>query len=389
MTTSLSIRQGMLTKTSRRLSTILDDVASELLITPPLDQAMRKTYLHDKKIRLVKLKKNIQAAAANVRQWHAILHGISGLTRRQYSSTVCSSGKGIDKCVSGPRPAHTHVLKTKHEQADQWTTGLLLSHVCKFIDTEAEIQRHLGKANGEQESIQQKSGSAKSMKPKSGRIESRKSIICFFCEEMDHSPRNCPKLTTRAQRLDHMKRNSLCLNCGERNHKASECSKGACRICNKVGHHTSICRQANPLQENGPQPGAERKMPTAAQKPPPRKATRQNFVSSTIDHQVEDGTDDEDVEAVLCMKTTDNDSKDCVLVGEAEVLNSSTQALESVHILLDTGSDHSFVTEDLAKRLGLNNIDTKLGWPASDEDTLRAAKPKETGVRCNHSPDHR
>ncbi|KAK6035686.1 hypothetical protein COOONC_26809 [Cooperia oncophora] len=99
-------------------------------------------------------------------------------------------------------------------------------------------------------------------------------------------------------------------------------------------------------------------MPTAAQKPPPRKATRQNFVSSTIDHQVEDGTDDEDVEAVLCMKTTDNDSKDCVLVGEAEVLNPSTQALESVHILLDTGSDHSFVTEDLAKRLGLNNIDT-------------------------------
>ncbi|VDL76969.1 unnamed protein product [Nippostrongylus brasiliensis] len=69
---------------------------------------------------------------------------------------------------------------------------------------------------------------------------------------------------------------------------------------------------------------------------------------------------DDDIEAVMCMKITDTNthSKDCVLIGEALVFNPSTHALEVVHILLDTGVDCSFISEDLAERLQLKNVDT-------------------------------
>lgn len=62
---------------------------------------------------------------------------------------------------------------------------------------------------------------------------------------------------------------------------------------------------------------------------------------------------EEIVEAVLCMKntTTSGPTKDFVLVGEARVLNSKTNTLKRVYILVDTGADRSFISEDLADRL--------------------------------------
>ncbi|PIO68663.1 hypothetical protein TELCIR_09538 [Teladorsagia circumcincta] len=60
------------------------------------------------------------------------------------------------------------------------------------------------------------------------------------------------------------------------------------------------------------------------------------------------------------MKTTSiaSKTKQCVLVGEAKVFNVNTQALETVHILLDTGADRSFISENLACHLQLKNTHT-------------------------------
>ncbi|VDL66973.1 unnamed protein product, partial [Nippostrongylus brasiliensis] len=197
-------------------------------------------------------------------------------------------------------PIQRHVLRKKQEQAETWTISLLLSHVSNFIDTEAEIQRHV-----ENEDKGRGSRLRKSNFPMTPPLTNKgKLFTCFFCEKTGHSPRNCPEYTTREQRLDHMRRNSLCLNCGERNHRASDCSKGACRICNKTGHHTSICRQATALHEKRAQPDTERKTAptTKIPKPSPRRTTRQNFVSSAITPGTEDNMEvNDNIEAVICL----------------------------------------------------------------------------------------
>ncbi|KAK5985261.1 hypothetical protein GCK32_000688 [Trichostrongylus colubriformis] len=149
------------------------------------------------------------------------------------------------------------------------------------------------------------------------------------------------------------------MSCGEANHMASTCTKGACRICHQRGHHTSICRQADPSTDKE-STHFRKKVVTATQShnPPPQRKTRQNFVSSTSNE--DDDNNDDNVETVVCMKstTTGATAKECVLVGEAQVFNAETQALETIHILLDTGADRSFIREDLVRRLQLKNTDT-------------------------------
>ncbi|VDL81318.1 unnamed protein product [Nippostrongylus brasiliensis] len=203
-------------------------------------------------------------------------------------------------------PIQRHVLRKKQKQANIWTTSLLLSHVCDFIDTEVEIQRQVDNNKNDGREMKQR----KSISPTPKRIANKvKTFICFFCEKTGHSPRNCPEYTTREQRVDHMKRNCLCLNYGEPDHRANQCSKGACKLCNKVGHHPFICRQTTPFHEKEPQSATEKKTPTITKpsKPLPRRATRQNFVSSAVMHNLKDDDTDvnDDIETLTRMKSTD------------------------------------------------------------------------------------
>ncbi|KAK6015373.1 hypothetical protein OSTOST_19204 [Ostertagia ostertagi] len=46
-----------------------------------------------------------------------------------------------------------------------------------------------------------------------------------------------------------------------------------------------------------------------------------------------------------------------ILVGQAQVLNPETQTLESVQVVLDSGADRSFISDNLADRLHLPELD--------------------------------
>lgn len=46
-----------------------------------------------------------------------------------------------------------------------------------------------------------------------------------------------------------------------------------------------------------------------------------------------------------------------VLMGQAQVLNPSTNSLEAVYVMLDTGADRSFISNELAGRLQLEDMD--------------------------------
>ena len=153
---------------------------------------------------------------------------------------------------------------------------------------------------------------------------------CLFCEEMHHS-NACTNVTDPEQRVAIVKKKNVCFNCFG-NHRVSRCgSKFACLKCGKK-HHTSICRNEEP--------------------------------KTKTDMQNENVGDDEiPVVAHANVKSSET--------SESEVLHSAQESHQEVllktavapiwyehenvmaNILLDEGAQRSFISENLARMLGI------------------------------------
>ncbi|KAK5986214.1 hypothetical protein GCK32_016755 [Trichostrongylus colubriformis] len=177
---------------------------------------------------------------------------------------------------------------------------------------------------------------------------------CFYCGKPGHQARNCNEVSSLEQRLQVIRMQKLCQNCGEKDHMATKCPKGACRICGITGHHTSICKKLFSSQESphGPHQGKTSKK-TSTKSPTQAKPT-----SATVNTVTSDRKMDEDNKSNMVLHVSN--TKDIfLLAGQAQVLNPFTQALEPVHVMLDTGADRSFISNELAQRLRLQDIDSK------------------------------
>ncbi|KAK5982288.1 hypothetical protein GCK32_016815, partial [Trichostrongylus colubriformis] len=169
---------------------------------------------------------------------------------------------------------------------------------------------------------------------------------CFYCEKWGHKPRNCMEVPTVERRIQTMRTKKLCNNCGGKDHRTEACSRGACRVCKEVGHHTSICKKLVSLSDSARTPAPARtskKTPTTS----PKTQAKVNTVTCEQPQQ-------QVTEAVFHVSNAENVH---ILVGQAQVLNPTTQALEPVHVMLDTGADRSFITDGLATRLKLKDED--------------------------------
>uniref|UniRef100_A0A1I7W6R0 DUF1758 domain-containing protein n=1 Tax=Heterorhabditis bacteriophora TaxID=37862 RepID=A0A1I7W6R0_HETBA len=138
------------------------------------------------------------------------------------------------------------------------------------------------------------------------------------------------KLNTTLLRKEFLQRNNRCLNCGDSNHRIQDCKSKGCRNCNKP-HHTSICfRSTNQ--------GAKETPLTHG------KSGRKTTTHTCVSHDTkvkEDGS--------LHQKpyTHRRDERVLLLVGT------------NVDILLDTGSELSFIDAKLSKSLNLPILEEK------------------------------
>ncbi|VDL69611.1 unnamed protein product [Nippostrongylus brasiliensis] len=258
MTTSLSTRQGLLTKMAGKLSALLDDAKEEVAIQLPRDEELKRTYLQEKKSRLTKIKKHIEGAATNVdkalRVYTETADALDSDTRqRQYILLLHSRAIGDIHKIS-------YLMDARRGDARRCVRQFQIS-----VRREADVQ----KINGFY---------MKSFPPSLIKWRSKEKPSTMWYSRNKFSPNSAKRF--------------------------------------------------NEEEDDNESPPVEK--------------------------------ENTDMEAVLCMKTTDirTNARDCILVGQAHVLNKSSQTLETVHILLDTGADRSFIQEDLAKRLQLENIDT-------------------------------
>lgn len=151
---------------------------------------------------------------------------------------------------------------------------------------------------------------------------------CCYCQQ-SHASSECTNVTEVQARREILKSSGRCFNCLRRGHIVGKCrSQNFCQHC-KRKHHTSIC---------------ERK-----ETQPPNTATRPAPVTPALNP---DALPFESTSTTLCtteMKTV------LLQTARARIYNPSTpQPLIELRVLLDSGSQRSYITERARRLLKLD-----------------------------------
>ncbi|KAL6723726.1 hypothetical protein Aduo_018702 [Ancylostoma duodenale] len=245
------------------------------------------------------------------------------------------------------------MLKKKANIAsDEWTTLRLLSDLQEFFDMEDQIQ-HLRTTAVESVKMDSPSKTPPGKKTKYVRSDDNKKPACFYCNKNDHTPRFCPEYSTYEQRIGLIRQRNLCRNCGSVDHRVNECPRGTCRQCNEKGHHTSLCWKSS--KPEPPAPKLTKDIHPKAQQTAKKTSANQNFAvivakQSSASCKIDDHT-------ILPKQETPCPQRNHVdlLIGQVRIWNNRTQEFEDVHMILDTGAEQSFITNDYADRLALKD----------------------------------
>ena len=145
---------------------------------------------------------------------------------------------------------------------------------------------------------------------------------CPFCDA-DHKPSVCP-VTDVKTRIQIIKQKGLCFRCLAKGHVGKQCrSQKKCSRCSKQ-HHVTICHQAN-------------------QKP-----------ANTEDRSIGNTEASNDVSLLI------RSSSSVVMPTAKAILKSSNSLKEmTVRILFDSGSNKTFIRQDVCDQLGIESMTTQ------------------------------
>ena len=145
-------------------------------------------------------------------------------------------------------------------------------------------------------------------------------IHCAYCNA-SHFSASCTKVVTLGERREVLKKSGRCFNCLRSGHKSKNCdSQKNCRYCHRR-HHQSLCEHC---------PSLKREASPPEKSPEPKSVTTNT--SSQANHR-----------QVVLLQTAQVEA-----VGEYDVI--------PVRILLDNGSQLSYVTVSLKSRLKLKPV---------------------------------
>ena len=184
--------------------------------------------------------------------------------------------------------------------------------------------------------------------------------VCCYCSQ-PHKSLNCKSVVQTSARKQIMKKSGCCFICLKKGHLSRECrSSGRRKLCNGR-YHSSICDHPTPssadTQQNSSsrrvsssQPSNTSSQPTAVQHslPPPVQnsstpattlnPTAASFTSPPTSTSLYVGTN----KAVLLQTTS------------LEVYNPTNSSLTiKIRLILDSGSQRSYLTEQVKNTLGL------------------------------------
>ena len=150
-------------------------------------------------------------------------------------------------------------------------------------------------------------------------------IKSFYCGQ-SHWSDECTKVTTLQARKEKLK--NSCFKCLQRGHMSKDCRRSRqCAHCGKLGHHRSLCAKLFGIESQRSEEVRD------------DSSTEAQTVSSVV-------------EGEKAMLTSSNQ----VLMQTATctIKSISGESSLSVRMILDSGSQRTYVTEKLAKNLGLH-----------------------------------
>ena len=163
---------------------------------------------------------------------------------------------------------------------------------------------------------------------------------------------NCKTVTNVIARRDILKRSARCFICLRKNHNSRECqSNNKCFKCGKR-HHVSLCTSHHPPQ-HPPQPPKESEKPSfqstrSEGKPLPRY--NEGLAQSTNQQE----------QPSIINQTTYVDTRTSILLQTAKAnIYKSGMAEGKVKMILDSGSQRSYVTTRLKDQFNLNTEGTE------------------------------
>ncbi|CAB4025471.1 PREDICTED: uncharacterized protein LOC107334226, partial [Paramuricea clavata] len=160
-------------------------------------------------------------------------------------------------------------------------------------------------------------------------------ICCVFCDA-EHFSASCEKIKDPQARKNILKRQGRCFLCLRKGHRINQCtSNKRCRKC-PGKHHQSICEfnSSRPPQDPSSQP--------------PENKPGQASTTGAVVNESSNGT----------TTTSVTRSQTRVLLQTARTYAYSNEGSEvlPVRVLIDTGSQRSYVTTGLQQKLGLKPI---------------------------------
>ncbi|GJQ87162.1 hypothetical protein Trydic_g8746 [Trypoxylus dichotomus] len=158
-------------------------------------------------------------------------------------------------------------------------------------------------------------------------VTNTNSLKCYFCKE-SHAIYNCMSLLNLPveKRIDEVKRSKLCINCLKPAHKSWQCKAKRCFKCNKL--HNSLLHLENPI------------------------TTKDNINHERNLEETDPVTND--VANFTCSNQLVSFNQ--VLLSTALVKISVKGRIFKVRVLLDSGSQSNFITQELCDQLNLRRV---------------------------------
>ena len=256
---------------------------------------------------------------------HITVH-IRGLEALEVNSD--QYGSLLIPIIMSKLPSEVRLKVARENQEDVWQ----IKDLMKVLQTEVD-------AREASETTKLKSASQTAAKNHSQNrhnhtagafVSQNRPIKCVYCNALHYSA-SCDKVRDVKERKDHLIKTGRCFNCLKANHKTREClSTKTCRLCHQK-HHQSICNSLSQQVE-----------PFVPSSLPP--------VSLPTDGSV-----------ATSNNTSSNKNAKTVLLQTARAVayNHDTESSSRVRILFDSGSQRSYVTEQLCSRLKLRPVSTE------------------------------
>ncbi|RCN37452.1 hypothetical protein ANCCAN_16659 [Ancylostoma caninum] len=245
------------------------------------------------------------------------------------------------------------------EDISEWKWSMLQKHLSQILELKEKIERT-------QNTIIRRPTTTHY------RIETvpkRSTRPCIYCKRTNHPSMEC-RTVPESSRMRFLIRNHLCLDCGKPNHNTTDCRSSGCFRCGSK-HHSSLCR-TNATQ-NTAQRNQERARPQSGQTsnqtqqriqngPSNRQGNRgqlqntprpvsQNVVTRENEEQRTESHSEDESNVYHVESQKQQKTEALLLTGTANIRG--PLGTKKVRILMDTGSELSFIDSDLVNEMQL------------------------------------